>query len=120
MSCLLIKQYQNHLQEDIFRHLRMMTVKLMAMATLMSTFITESMCLILIIIVLLRIANIYVEVFVELNWATVPSPLGQPQYKLVTKQLYPPKIMNVTEMLPKRAAFLETHLLWVKYCSTRG
>ena len=99
-----------------------MTVKLMAMATLMSTFITESMCLILIIIVLLRIANIYVEVFVELNWATVPSPLGQPQYQLVTNlQLYPPKVMtNVTEMLPKRAAFLETHLLWVKYCSTRG
>ena len=37
------------LQKDIFRHLRMMTVKLMAMATLMSTFITESMCLISII-----------------------------------------------------------------------
>ena len=31
------------------KHLRMMTVKLMAMATLMSTFITESMCLISII-----------------------------------------------------------------------
>ena len=91
-----------------------MTVKLMAMATLMSTFITESMCLISIIIVVLRIANIYVEVFVELNWATVPSPLGQPQYKLVTKQLYPPKIMNVTEMLGKILLF------WVKYCSTRG
>ena len=94
----------------------MMTVKLMAMATLMSTFITESMCLISIIMRLLysfvvfRIGNIYVEVFVQLSWATVPSSLGQPQYQLVTNlQLYPPKVRtNNTEMLPNRAAFLLT------------
>ena len=65
------------------KHLRMMTVKLMAMATLMSTFITESMCLISIIMrlyysfVVLRIAKIYGKVSVELYWAQVPSSLGK-------------------------------------------